>query len=70
MRCLADLDGYSTVFAPGPSPCFILKSSTSVPKVFDVKGDGIRSLSTLPRMENQNCIIYADYEVRCNKWEI
>ena len=63
LRCIPDLDGYSAVFAPGPSPCFVLKTSSSVPKVLAVGGEGIRSLSVLPNATNESSLVYANYEV-------
>ena len=45
LRAIKNIGGYSTVFLPGSSPSFILKSSTSIPRVLRLSGTAVRSLS-------------------------
>jgi len=60
MRAIANLKGYSTVFLPGGSPCFVLKSSRSSPKVLNLKGHGVRGLSSFHTQGCDRGFIYAD----------
>jgi cleavage and polyadenylation specificity factor subunit 1 len=46
MRAIADLGGYSTVFLPGGSPSFILRSAVSIPRVIGLRGCGVRGMSS------------------------
>ncbi|KAK3984881.1 protein cft1 [Cladorrhinum sp. PSN332] len=50
-RCLAmrrcnNVGGYSTVFLPGASPSFIIKSSKSTPRVVPLQGSGVVAFSS------------------------
>ncbi|KAK8104264.1 CPSF A subunit region [Apiospora kogelbergensis] len=46
LRKCADVGGYKTVFLPGASASFIIKSSKTMPKVIGLQGDGVRSMSS------------------------
>lgn len=60
MRAISDLGGYSTVFLPGGSPSFVIKSSKSMPKVISLQGTGVRGLSSFHTAGCHRGFIYAD----------
>ncbi|KJZ73736.1 Protein cft-1 [Hirsutella minnesotensis 3608] len=62
LRSCANVNGYSTVFLPGPSPSFVLKSSKSVPRVVGLQGLGVRGMSTFHTEGCDRGFIYADSE--------
>ncbi|PNY28839.1 Protein cft1 [Tolypocladium capitatum] len=62
LRPCANVGGHSTVFLPGPSPSFILKSSKSAPRVIGLQGLGVRGMSTFHTEGCDRGFIYADSE--------
>lgn len=62
LRACDNIAGYSTVFLPGPSPSFIIKSAKSTPKVLGLQGIGVRTLSTFHTEGCEQGFIYADTE--------
>ncbi|KAH7027437.1 CPSF A subunit region-domain-containing protein [Microdochium trichocladiopsis] len=60
MRSCQDIAGYTTVFIPGDSPRFILKTAKSVPKVIGLQGRGIRGMSAFHTEGCEHGFIYAD----------
>lgn len=62
LRRCANVNGYSTVFLPGPSPSFVLKSSKSIPHVIGLQGLGVRGMSTFHTEGCDRGFIYADSE--------
>ncbi|KAH6657741.1 CPSF A subunit region-domain-containing protein [Truncatella angustata] len=60
LRKCANLGGYQTVFLPGASPSFIIKSSKTIPRVVGLQGDGIRTLSSFHTEGCERGFIYAD----------
>ncbi|KAL7808025.1 CPSF A subunit region domain-containing protein [Trichoderma gracile] len=62
LRICANVGGYSTVFLPGPSPAFVIKSSKSVPRVVGLQGHGVRGMSTFHTEGCDRGFIYADSE--------
>ncbi|KAK6612511.1 cpsf a subunit region [Botrytis cinerea] len=62
MRAISNLGGYSTVFMPGGSPSFIIKSSKTAPKVLSLQGTGVRSLSSFHTEGCDRGFIYASTE--------
>ncbi|PFH57030.1 hypothetical protein XA68_15602 [Ophiocordyceps unilateralis] len=60
LRRCADVNGFSTVFLPGPSPSFILKSSKSVPRVVGLQGLGVRGMSPFHTEGCDRGFIYSD----------
>ncbi|ROW14736.1 hypothetical protein VPNG_03729 [Cytospora leucostoma] len=62
LRFLQNVGGYSTVFLPGPSPSFIIKSSKSIPRVLSLQGTGVRTLSTFHTEGCERGFIYSDLE--------
>lgn len=61
LRPCANINGYSTVFLPGPSPSFILKSSKSIPRIVGLEGiGGVRGMSTFHTEGCDRGFIYAD----------
>ncbi|EPE24656.1 hypothetical protein GLAREA_08509 [Glarea lozoyensis ATCC 20868] len=60
MRAIGNIGGYSTVFLPGGSPAFILKSAKSIPKVISLQGVGVRGLSSFHTSGCDRGFIYAD----------
>ncbi|KAI9163123.1 Protein cft1 [Paramyrothecium foliicola] len=62
LRRCANVSGYSTVFLPGASPSFVLKSSKSIPRVVGLQGLGVRGMSTFHTAGCDRGFIYADSE--------
>ncbi|KAM5355087.1 hypothetical protein ACJ41O_001733 [Fusarium nematophilum] len=62
LRPCANVNGYSTVFLPGPSPSFVLKSSKSIPRVVGLQGLGVRGMSTFHTEGCDRGFIYTDDE--------
>lgn len=60
MRVCPNIGGYSTVFLPGDSPNFVLKSSKSVPRVVGIQGLGVRGMSSFHTEGCDRGFIYAD----------
>ena len=63
LRSLHDVSGYSTVFMPGQSPCFIIKSALSPPAVFDMCDSSVKCLTPLHSSTCQKGFLYIDGEV-------
>ena len=62
MRACANIAGYSTVFLPGASPSFIIRSAKSAPRVVGLAGTGVRALSPFHTEGCDRGFIYADSE--------
>ncbi|KAL3422159.1 cpsf a subunit region [Phlyctema vagabunda] len=62
MRAIANLGGFSTVFLPGGSPSFILKSAKSSPKLLRLQGKGVRGISSFHTEGCDRGFIYADID--------
>ncbi|KAI1392719.1 CPSF A subunit region-domain-containing protein [Hypoxylon trugodes] len=60
MRRCDNIGGYKTVFLPGSSPSFVLKSSKTLPKVLRLQGDGVRGMSPFHTEGCERGFIYAD----------
>jgi cleavage and polyadenylation specificity factor subunit 1 len=60
LRRCSNIGGYETVFLPGASPSFILKSSKTIPKVINLQGHGVRSMSSFHTEGCERGFIYAD----------
>ncbi|SPO02260.1 related to pre-mRNA 3`-end processing factor CF II [Cephalotrichum gorgonifer] len=60
LRACANVGGYATVFLPGTSPSFLIKSSKSTPKVIGLQGLGVRGLSSFHTEGCERGFIYAD----------
>ncbi|KLJ06944.1 protein CFT1 [Blastomyces silverae] len=60
LRVLGDVCGYRTVFMPGNSPCFIIKSSTSIPHVLNLRGKTVHSLSSFNIPACEKGFVYVD----------
>ncbi|XXH05671.1 hypothetical protein Hte_012106 [Hypoxylon texense] len=60
MRRCENVAGYKTVFLPGTSPGFILKSSKTLPKVISLQGSGVRGMSSFHTEGCERGFIYAD----------
>ena len=63
LRTLQDLDGYATVFMPGSSASFIIKSAAGPPQIIGVAGTPIQNLSPLRSLSCASGFIYIDSEV-------
>jgi cleavage and polyadenylation specificity factor subunit 1 len=63
LRTLPDVCGYKTVFMPGKSPCFVIKSSTSLPHVLALRGKPVRSLSSFNIPACERGFVYIDSDV-------
>ncbi|KAH7391412.1 CPSF A subunit region-domain-containing protein [Cadophora sp. MPI-SDFR-AT-0126] len=62
MRVISDLGGYSTVFLPGGSPSFVLKTAKSTPKVLSLQGLGVRGMSSFHTEGCDRGFIYTDLD--------
>lgn len=62
LRPCSNINGYSTVFLPGASPSFIIKSAKSSPKVIGLQGIGVRGMSSFHTAGCERGFIYADSE--------
>lgn len=60
MRPCANIAGYSTVFLPGASPSFVIKSAKSVPRVIGLQGLGVQAFSSFQTEGCERGFIYAD----------
>ncbi|KAK4147792.1 CPSF A subunit region-domain-containing protein [Dichotomopilus funicola] len=60
MRRCNNVGGYSTVFLPGASPSFIIKSSKSSPRVLPLQGTGVIAMSPFHTEGCDHGFIYAD----------
>ncbi|KFY74465.1 hypothetical protein V499_05515 [Pseudogymnoascus sp. VKM F-103] len=60
MRAIANVGGLSSVFLPGDSPSFVVKSSKSTPRVVGLGGNGVRSLSSFHTEGCDRGFIYVD----------
>ncbi|KAK4245916.1 CPSF A subunit region-domain-containing protein [Corynascus novoguineensis] len=60
MRRCTNVGGYSTVFLPGASPSFIIKSAKSTPKVLPLQGTGVIAMSPFHTEGCEHGFIYAD----------
>ncbi|KAK4229706.1 protein cft1 [Podospora fimiseda] len=74
-RCLAmrrcnNVGGYSTVFLPGASPSFIIKSSKSLPRVIPLQGSGVIAFSSFHTEGCDHGFIYADSHHRARVSEL
>ncbi|KAI9706218.1 MAG: hypothetical protein M1812_008248 [Candelaria pacifica] len=62
LRAMSNIGGYSTVFLPGDSPSFLLKSATSKPRVLDLRGKGVKGMSSLHTKSCERGWAYVDIE--------
>ncbi len=62
LRACENIGGYSTVFMPGASPSFVIKSAKSTPKVVGLQGTAVRALSPFHTGGSERGFIYADSE--------
>lgn len=60
MRRCENIAGYSTVFLPGASPSFIIKSAKSMPRVVGLQGIGVQAMSSFHTEGCERGFIYAD----------
>ncbi|CAK7563657.1 MAG: mRNA cleavage and polyadenylation factor subunit [Sporothrix epigloea] len=62
LRAFENIGGYSTVFLPGPSASFVLKSAKSSPRVMNLHGAAVRSLSSFHTQGCERGFIYVDVQ--------
>lgn len=62
MRAISNLAGYSTVFLPGGSPSFVIKSAKTIPRVLSLEGTGVRDMSSFHTAGCDRGFIYADID--------
>jgi cleavage and polyadenylation specificity factor subunit 1 len=60
LLALDNICGYSTVFRQGPSPAFILKESSSVPRVIGLSGKSVKGLTSFNTSSCQRGFAYLD----------
>ncbi len=63
MRAIHDLNGYSTVFLPGDSPTFVIKSASSPPQLISLNEKSVQSLSGLNTPTCERGFTYIDQTV-------
>lgn len=63
MRAISDCNGYSTVFLPGESPVFIVKSASSPPRLLTLRGETVQSLMGLSTSNCRAGFAYLDQKV-------
>lgn len=63
LRALEDVCGYRTVFMPGTTPCFIIKSATSRPHVLGLRGKAVHNLTAFHTRSCERGFSYVDTEV-------
>ena len=63
LRSLHDVSGYSAVFMPGQSPCFIIKSASSPPSIIDMCDGPVKSLTQLHSPTCKKGFLYVGEEV-------
>jgi cleavage and polyadenylation specificity factor subunit 1 len=63
LQRIDNIDGYSTVFQAGTSPCFLLKEASSTPSVVPLRGKAVRGLSGFHTPKYDRGFAYADAEV-------
>lgn len=63
LRAIHDLDGYSSVFMPGPAPCLIVKSTSSEPKVITLREGQVPWLVGLNTTKCPKGLAYVDRHV-------
>lgn len=62
MRIVSNVAGYSSVFLPGASPAFVIKSSKSLPRVISLQGAGVRNMSSFHTVGCDRGFIYIDFD--------
>lgn len=62
LRVIQDLDNYSTVFMPGESPSFIIKSASTPPFLIRMRSGSIQGLSRLDIPKCEKGFIFIDDE--------
>ncbi|CAO1598257.1 mRNA cleavage and polyadenylation factor subunit [Xanthoria calcicola] len=60
MRAIHDLNSYSTVFLPGDSPTFVIKSASSPPQLISLNEKSVQSLSGLNTPTCERGFTYID----------
>ncbi|KAI1815513.1 CPSF A subunit region-domain-containing protein [Poronia punctata] len=60
MRRCDNIAGYKTIFVPGNSPRFVLKSAKTLPKTMELQGEGVRGMSTFHTEGCERGLVYAD----------
>ncbi|SLM34071.1 Cleavage/polyadenylation specificity factor, A subunit, C-terminal [Lasallia pustulata] len=60
LKALQDVQGYSTVFLPGASPSFVLKSASSIPRVIGLGTGPIKTMSGLHAPTCERGFVYVD----------
>lgn len=63
LMAMDNVCGYSTVFQRGPSPAFILKESSSAPRVIGLHGNAVKGLTPFHTSACQRGFAYIDVEV-------
>lgn len=60
LRRCTNTSGYSSVFLPGPSPSFLLKSSNSMPRLIGLQGPGVQAMSAFHTEGCEHGFVYVD----------
>lgn len=60
MRAIHQLNGYSTIFLPGDSPTFVIKSASSPPQLISLNEKSVQSLSGLNTSTCERGFAYID----------
>lgn len=62
LRVCRNVGGYSTVFLPGPSASFVIRSSKSTPHVIGLQGSGVTAMTSFHTEGCERGFVYADSE--------
>ena len=62
LRVCRNVNGYTTVFLPGPSASFIIRSAKSTPQVIGLQGSGVTAMSSFHTEGCERGFVYADSE--------
>jgi cleavage and polyadenylation specificity factor subunit 1 len=65
LMAMRDVCGYSTVFQRGASPSFILKESSSAPRVISLKSKAVKSITRFHTSGCERGFAYLDADVSC-----
>jgi cleavage and polyadenylation specificity factor subunit 1 len=68
LRIVDNVGGYSTVVGTWPSPCFVLKEASTMPKVVRLSGGSLNSIDAFHTANCDRGFISVDSDVSINKY--
>jgi cleavage and polyadenylation specificity factor subunit 1 len=60
MQVISDIAGHASVFVPGPQPMLILREASTMPHVYELKPQNIKSLSAVNTGANPHGFVFID----------